>query len=391
MSARLSRRIRWAAGLALAGGALAVAACGGRVVPGSGEDAGTSATAAVLGVAADGAGAPPASTRVMGATGVTGGTGATATPSVNPVLSVEAWTFGGRPGRAISTPSFRVYTTLADGALVSRVPRFLELALLHYTSELGELSRPQKELETYVMASRPQWAELTQRITGDLSETYLRIQRGGYAFEGRGVFFDIGPQDTLAIAAHEGWHQYTQATFQSGLPVWLEEGIACYMEGFRWDATDPHRPLFLPWANAERFDMLRGTASRGHLVGLPELLGSRPQDLLKQAGDGTLRFYAQAWALVHFLNEGEGGKHRESLRRLLRDAQAGQLGQTLRAGLGAEEGRRAMFSRRGDGVLRVYFNSSAAEMDGAYQAFIKTVVRPGGRDDVVLGRSPVGG
>ena len=47
----------------------------------------------------------------------------------NAVLSVEPWTFEGRPGRAVTTPSFRIYTTSPDSLTIARLPAFLESAL----------------------------------------------------------------------------------------------------------------------------------------------------------------------------------------------------------------------------------------------------------------------
>jgi hypothetical protein len=123
---------------------------------------------------------------------------------------------------------------------------------------------------------------MTRSLAGDQAETYLRIPRGGFALRGKGVYYDIGPRDTLSIAAHEGWHQYTQATFRHPLPLWLEEGIAAYFEGFRWDRTDRTLPVFLPWSNPQRFDTLREAVAADTLMPLRELLVSRPQDLLER-------------------------------------------------------------------------------------------------------------
>jgi hypothetical protein len=77
---------------------------------------------------------------------------------------------------------------------------------------------------------------------GSDAEVYLKIQRGGFAASGRAILYDIGPRDTFAIAAHEGWHQYTQKSFRAPLTVSFEEGLATYMEGFRWSDDDRTRP-----------------------------------------------------------------------------------------------------------------------------------------------------
>lgn len=307
------------------------------------------------------------------------------------VEAVEPWTFYGRPGKAITTPGFRVYTTLDDGVLLRRVPRFLELALEHYTRDLADLPRPAARMETYVMANRPQWAEVTQRLTGARASQYLKIRYGGFADDKVGVYFDIGAHNTLAIAAHEGWHQYTQTTFRTRLPAWLEEGIASYMEGFRWDSADPHLPLFLPWANVERFDALQRAHAEGRLFSLDEIVNNRPQDLLGGSDTATLTYYAQAWALVHFLNEGLGGRLSGALREIVTDAASGRLPARLAETVGAREARASLSNRRGDALLRAYVTENIAGLGEAYQRFVAEIVRTGGRDAIVAGVSPVTG
>lgn len=314
---------------------------------------------------------------------------AAAPPSLSPVLSTEPWTFAGRAGRLITTPNFRVHTTLEDSPLLARVPVFLELALLQYTSAIGALPMPKTPMAAYMLATRPQWEEVTRKIAGTNAHVYLSVQRGGFALNGTGVYWDIGAHDALQLAAHEGWHQYTQTVFAQPLPIWLEEGLATYMEGFRWHPQLRDTPMFLPWANPERFDHLRDLVARDELVPLDELLQARPQDLIASAGDASLGYYAQVWALVHYLVEGRGTPSRDRLHALLRDAAGGTLYSTVRAAAGPDAARRAALTRRGDAVFTVYFAADLAAADADYRAFIARVVRVGGRDAVIAGRSPL--
>ena len=93
----------------------------------------------------------------------------------NVVVSNEPWTFENKEGRLIQTLSYRILTTASKSALVDRVPLFMELALIHYTTALGDLPRPQGEMETYLMANRPQWTRMTQRFS---PRTKSKIGRG---------------------------------------------------------------------------------------------------------------------------------------------------------------------------------------------------------------------
>lgn len=316
-------------------------------------------------------------------------------PGVDPApaaLSIqrEAWKFEDRDGLLLTTPGYRIYTTLGESSLVAkRMPRFMETALTHYTSAITPLPLPTSRLETYVMANRPEWTRITQRVMGNEAEVYLRIQRGGFSSDGRAVLYDIGPRDTLAIAAHEGWHQYTQRAFRQPLPIWLEEGLACYMEGFRWESRDLVNAKFLPWSNEERYDTLRRLDRYSRIRPLDELLNTSPQELMERGQDAALGYYAQVWALVHFLNEGNDGAYAQGLQRMLTDAQAGRMSTTLTQALGGRASSSAMSRRRGDMLLRAYLGKDAAALNPDYNAFITHIVRIGAKQQIVQGISPV--
>ncbi len=302
------------------------------------------------------------------------------------VESVEPWTFDSATGSIIRTRHYRIFTTEQDPALTDRMPDFCERALDHYRSTLGPLPAPPVRLDTYLMDNRPQWTRVTQRLTGQQDSAQLQIRRGGFATRGVGVFYDIGLYDTMAIAAHEGWHQYTQRTFREPLPAWLEEGVATFMEGHRWDGATP---LFLPWANVERYDRLRQAHAEGGLLPLAVLSTTTPQELMSRRSGAELTYYAQVWALVHFLNEGDGGRWRTGLRLLLADAAAGRLRIALAAEIGARGAHEAVASRSGAALLEAYLGEEAPSLDASYRAFVERVVRQGGRDSIVRGRSPL--
>lgn len=312
------------------------------------------------------------------------------TPSVRSssafVISRDPWTFQDAQGEVIETPHYRILTTIRPGLLAERLPGFLEGAIASYTAALGTLPLPDEKLETYVMATRPQWVRLTQMLMRDRADVYLRIQRGGYAADGRGIYFDIGIQDTLAISAHEGWHQYTQTTFKERLPIWLEEGVAAYMEGYRWDSLQ-NRAVFLGWSNVERYDALRRAREDGTLMPLESLLSSEPSELLDRSGDSALTYYAQVWAMVHWLREGDGGRYRPALEAMLSDASAGRLSRTVRSRMGAESmGVRRL---RSVSTFQAYFDRDLLTASTSYQSFIDRITGPGSKDRIVAGRSPL--
>lgn len=302
------------------------------------------------------------------------------------VLAREPWQFGDAPGEIIRTRNYRIYTTETNRVLADRLIAFTEHALAHYRTAIVSLPEPPQRLDTYLMDHRGQYEGLTRRLLPDQADTILKISRGGFASRGIGVYYDIGLYDTLAIAAHEGWHQYIQRTFANPIPVYLDEGLATYMEGHSW-ITGPRlsTPIFRPWGNIERFDQLRDAVSSNRTVSLATLTNNRPQELIETIGDGTLDYYAQVWALAHFLNSPQ---HRPSLGLLLQEAASGQM----RVRLIDRHGRReatALISRRiGSEILEMYFLEDIEELDRQYQQFMRELTAVGSRDAIAAGRSP---
>ncbi len=297
-------------------------------------------------------------------------------------VSERPWTFGTIPGRILETAHFRIHTTLDRSWVDETMPLFLERALAQYTTAIAHLPPPRSVLETYLFARRGEWEQKTRQMLSADADRYLQLGRGGFTTRGISVLYYIGPRgrrDTLAIAAHEGWHQYSQGTFRHPLPVWLEEGIATYMEGF---VSHPDGlPKFRPWANLERYQALRDAVRRERVIPLERLVGLRPDSLLDGDGSGEslLRYYAQVWALVHFLVEGEDGRHRPALQQVLLDAVGGR---------GNRGNKLAGTGRDGRAVLASYFGADVALMGRQYLEFVGQVVRTGGREQIVRGDRP---
>ncbi|MEN0021364.1 MAG: DUF1570 domain-containing protein [Planctomycetota bacterium] len=306
-------------------------------------------------------------------------------------FTVTDWTFADAVGSRIETPSYTIFTTDPNPVVERRLPAFLEDSLARYRSFAGaQLPTIQTQLTTYVMATRPQWAALVQReVSARNASVYLRIRRGGFAERGRAYFFDLGVQDTFATAAHEGWHQYTQATFRQPLPLWLEEGIAASMEGFRWNPQQPNRAVFLPWSNIERFDRLRDRVAATGPIPLRELLVSRPQDLIVSNQSGALDYYAHVWALAMFLQEAEGGRYRPGLAKLLEDAATGRLGVELASRFGRRAALSSVSRRLGPEAFLAYIDDDITRAEAAFEAFCRKVVAPGSKQRIAAGVSPL--
>lgn len=307
----------------------------------------------------------------------------------DPVISREPWSFRGANGVLITTPSYRIFTTETSQLLRRRIPAYLELAMIRY-QQISGLGPPPRPLETYVLANRDQWVELTRLLTGPRAESYLRVRAGGFAEQGRALLFNFSAQGAFATASHEGWHQYTQTVLREPLPIWLEEGLATYMEGYKWNERALDQPVFLPWANIQRFDRLREIVNSGRLKPLDRLLDDRPQDLLASHDNAlALDFYAQVWALALFLMEDESGDYAGGVREMLASAADGTLVQKLAQRRGRDAANAYIRTRAGADAFGAFFSEDLDEASRRYRAFIEQIIATGGRDAVAAGRSPL--
>ncbi len=306
------------------------------------------------------------------------------------VLSDEPTSIFGIEGRSIVTPSYRIFLTERDPVVARRIPVFLESALAHYRSVLAPLPAPEQQMQTYILADRSQWVALTRRLVPEQAETYLKIRAGGFANRGRALLFNIGSRATFATCAHEGWHQYTQRVFRQGLPIWLEEGIATLMEGYRWAEDDPRRPEFRTWANIDRFDRLRELVLADRAFTLTQLLTQRPQDLLNTVdNERALDYYAQVWALAHFLAEGDGGRYRPGLEAMLSDAQRGRFYGRVRREAGPRAFAQLVRRRVGDAPFRLYITDDIDAANASYARFLRRITAVGTRGAIAEGVSPL--
>ena len=300
----------------------------------------------------------------------------------------SVWTFQGANGMAYTTPHYRLLTTVSRPLLRDRLPRFAEASLARFAETFPEMPVPASGLEVFVLSSRPEWERFVIEIYGSEGlDRYGAIERGGFTQRGRAVLWDIGVQDTLAILAHEGWHQYSQVALREPLPSWLDEGIAVWAEGFRWDAYRPDRPIFLPWANVERFDHLRRAAASDGLMPLDQLLTERPQALIKVSSESTLTYYAQCWALAHYIMSDPD--RREALGRLLQDAASGRVMTRLEQRYGSRAARAALLRRSGIEIWHLYFGEDIAAENTRFAEYLAAIVAPGSKNRIVRGESPI--
>lgn len=309
----------------------------------------------------------------------------------SPVVATREWRWNATQGLEIDTRNWVIRSSLRSAALSGALPAFYEAALRNYRSGLVPLPAPPRRLEACVFGTRDEWTRYTEHRLGADAGPYLKMGRGGFTSGGEAVLYDIGPRDTLAIAAHEGWHQYSQTTFRYSLPVWLEEGIACYMEGFR-QAPGAPEPSFLPWRNPERYAELRSAARKGRLATLREVLEGSPQAFLEVSRDAQLSYYAQVWVLVHYMRDGEGGRYRAGLEQMLADAVSGGIPERIRSSPAIPDarGRRlAAEAKAGIWLVLAYLDDDYDRFERGYDRFLGSLIESNAWDRIMRGESPI--
>jgi len=244
-------------------------------------------------------------------------------PGTSMVAQVHrsTWDSPAGPGEVMTSSHYRVFTTTRNPMLQQYLPGFMEAAYDHYLT-LTRLSRSSHvgKMDLYVLATREQWASLTQHRLGPQSELYLQLEAGGYMLDGVCVLWDIGVGATLSVASHEGLHQFLHHRLKQRIPMWVEEGLCATAEGMVLDGSAVR---FTPAENPSRFNSLRDILVRGYWIDLPDLLPMDAGDAIGQHRGKATGYYAQVWSLILFLRSRPD--YESGLQKMLNDAASGAL------------------------------------------------------------------
>jgi tetratricopeptide (TPR) repeat protein len=124
-------------------------------------------------------------------------------------------------------------------------------------------------------------------------------------------------QNPYAVIFHELAHVYTLANARA-LPPWLGEGLAEYYSTF--EVTDGDKKVWLGKAIAEHVRLLR----ERRFMPLAQLFSVNHSSAEYNERDKKTVFYAQAWALVHYLLLGNNGARQPQFRQFINALAQGQ-------------------------------------------------------------------
>jgi tetratricopeptide (TPR) repeat protein len=115
---------------------------------------------------------------------------------------------------------------------------------------------------------------------------------------------------TYGLIFHEYTHFIIDNNFgRNNVPAWFHEGLAEYYQTVRFD--DQSVTVGLP--QPQHLARLH----RDGLIPFEIFFNTDNYALHEQGDDGVGMFYAQAWALMHFLQNSEGRKHRQEMYKFL--------------------------------------------------------------------------
>ncbi len=287
-----------------------------------------------------------------------------------PAIST-AWPGGPADGRIIRTAHYRIYTTIDNPLQQRLIARVLEADYTRFI-RLVPGAVPALPMTGYVFRNRSQWARYTRQTTGAQASIYLRIEAGGYERNGVFAAYRSNIAEILSVVAHEAWHQFSFLSLQDHLPAWLDEGLATQCEAMQWH--DGY-PVFTPWLNATRWEMLRQAVEHRQLMPLGVLAGTQAGSVVMHHIDYVDAYYAEVWSLMLFL---EHSRYRPDLLTLLRMARKGQLNNLLSGTTLTASDKQHLTLRwnrvAGEIYLRHFFSSHRG-MQSRYVAFIDRLVQ----------------
>lgn len=227
----------------------------------------------------------------------------------------DDWTFQESAGTKITTKHYEIYTTLREPYLVNALPSAMESAYLFYRALVPAAVEPTEKMPVYLFATRGHFAHYTRQSFGLRAQLLLKVRGGGYSEKGKSVIEYVAHQIAFPVVAHEGMHQYIYHCVNKRIPAWLNEGLSVLCEGQRWD----NRGLveFDPYYNPLRRNALAEVLLRNKQFSLADLLKSNAGHVVGGSSTEVDAFYGQVWALMLFLRDGEEGKYRDGLTRML--------------------------------------------------------------------------
>jgi hypothetical protein len=278
---------------------------------------------------------------------------------------VEDWKFGDALGKKILTEHYQIHTTLTDRALVDALPQFVEGCYEHYRTLVPPARDPNELMPVFLFATRSEWEAFTRKFTGARARQFLQVRNGGYSEQGVSVIEYVTHAVTFPLFAHEGFHQYLHHCVGRDIPAWLNEGLAVECEGQRWGVRLRE---FDPWYNPARRNVLAQALIANKLHPLRTLVRTHAGEIVGGSLQSIGSYYAQVWALVLFLREGENGKYAAKYKAMLADLSTGEAAEQIRIAATSTAGE---LPTPGEALFRHYIGDDLPAIELEYFKFMR--------------------
>ena len=226
----------------------------------------------------------------------------------------KAYTFNSR--------YYKVTTDVPDRALAVDIAKQMDAVYAEYASRMANFRpnpnaavRPGERMNLYVMKSQQAYLDL-------LAGFGLNAANSGGVFfrsrKGSGLATWVEGQTRLKmyyVLQHEGFHQFADARIASGLPPWVNEGLAEYFG----DALMVKGKLQAGKLDRERLDRMKRAIDDGAVLGFNELMNMDNRDWMERVTSGdkaSSLMYDMAWSVCYSLVQG-GPKYRAALEQYL--------------------------------------------------------------------------
>ncbi len=218
------------------------------------------------------------------------------------------------PDLVQETEHYVVYST-ATAEQTEEIGQVAEIVYRGYgqfADWFGREVRPSGRLKIKLFKDREEFRHCN-RIRGWAEAFYRRP----YCYQ----YYSAGEMNPYHWMMHEATHQLNAEAARLKLPQWLDEGIACYIstsriveDGLALGQIDTNTyPVWWLDLIATTGDLERDRAN-GTIIPLRQIISGRGGPAID---DRVNLYYLHWWSLVHFLVEGEEGKHRAGFARLL--------------------------------------------------------------------------
>lgn len=206
--------------------------------------------------------------------------------------------------------SSKHYRVLSDSSVTAamEIARKLEAALSLYNEYLHyDLDLLESQLRVRIFSNKSDYDSYLNRLISETRSDFVYIS---YSDPNRSelVGFQREEKDFNPSLLHYGFIQFLSA-FVPAAPLWIEEGMATYLE---YSQHDPMTESFSWKANFAWLDSLKKLLSSDEITGELTL-----RNLLlinkEQAQNRIELFYPSAWGLVHFLLQSQERSHNRIL------------------------------------------------------------------------------